>query len=315
MAEIAQAHARGQDVARLHSGDLSVWSAMGSSFGGCAMDIPFTVTPGACLCGGGGGVGMRIDPAGTGPIADPDPYAGAGQFDAAGRNLRNFAMSGATLAIHLSIHNLAKVVEDLAPSYGGDCPVAVVWRASDQRIVRATLATVEEAVAGTMERTALILVGPVLNTDGFGESSLYAADYDRRFRPQNAASRFAGSRNECSGPLIAAPSSGAGKTTVMLGLLRALRQDGAVVQPFKNGPDYIDPAFHRAACGRPSFNLDSWAMGEGLMDSIAAHCVGADMVLAEGSMGLFDGVAAAGAGQWGQRRSGTADGVAGGAGP
>lgn len=103
------------------------------------------------------------------------------------------------------------------------------------------------------------------------------------------------------GLLIAAPSSGAGKTTVMLGLLRALRQDGVVVQPFKNGPDYIDPAFHRAACGRPSFNLDSWAMGEGLMDSIAAHCVGADMVLAEGSMGLFDGVAAAGA--WGNGAS------------
>ena len=103
------------------------------------------------------------------------------------------------------------------------------------------------------------------------------------------------------GLLIAAPSSGAGKTTVMLGLLRALRQDGVVVQPFKNGPDYIDPAFHRAACGRPSFNLDSWAMGEGLMDSIAAHCVGADMVLAEGSMGLFDGVAAAGS--WGNGAS------------
>lgn len=97
------------------------------------------------------------------------------------------------------------------------------------------------------------------------------------------------------GLMIAAPSSGAGKTTVMLGLLRALAQDGVRVQPFKNGPDYIDPGFHQAACGRPSFNLDSWAMGEGLLDAIAARCDGADMVLAEGSMGLFDGVAQVGA--------------------
>lgn len=97
------------------------------------------------------------------------------------------------------------------------------------------------------------------------------------------------------GLLIAAPASGTGKTTVMLGLLRALSQDGVTVQPFKCGPDYIDPAFHRAACGRASFNLDSWAMDAGLIDAIAAQGAGADLVLAEGSMGLFDGVARPGA--------------------
>lgn len=97
------------------------------------------------------------------------------------------------------------------------------------------------------------------------------------------------------GLMIAAPASGTGKTTVMLGLLRALTEDGLTVQPFKSGPDYIDPAFHRAACGRPSFNLDSWAMDEGLLGAIAAQAAGADMVLAEGSMGLFDGVASIGA--------------------
>ncbi|WP_288485873.1 cobyrinate a,c-diamide synthase [uncultured Novosphingobium sp.] len=93
------------------------------------------------------------------------------------------------------------------------------------------------------------------------------------------------------GLMIAAPASGTGKTTVMLGLLRALTHAGLTVQPFKSGPDYIDPAFHRAASGRPSFNLDSWAMGSGLLDAIAAQAVGADMIVAEGSMGLFDGVA------------------------
>lgn len=81
----------------------------------------------------------------------------------------------------------------------------------------------------------------------------------------------------------------------MLGLLRALVEDGLVVQPFKSGPDYIDPAFHRAASGRASFNLDSWAMGPDLLDAVAAQAAGADMIVAEGSMGLFDGVAFAGA--------------------
>lgn len=97
------------------------------------------------------------------------------------------------------------------------------------------------------------------------------------------------------GLMISAPASGTGKTTVMLGLLRALREDGVTVQPFKSGPDYIDPAFHRAAAGRASFNLDSWAMGEGLLDAIASQAMGADIAIAEGSMGLYDGVAQAGA--------------------
>jgi len=93
------------------------------------------------------------------------------------------------------------------------------------------------------------------------------------------------------GLLISAPSSGAGKTTVMLGLLRAFRDRGLVVQPFKSGPDYIDPAFHFAAAGRNSYNLDSWAMPAALMQGLANFSDGADLSLAEGSMGLFDGVA------------------------
>jgi len=92
-----------------------------------------------------------------------------------------------------------------------------------------------------------------------------------------------------AGLIISAPRSGAGKTTVMLGLLRALRDQGVAVQPYKCGPDYIDPAFHLAASGRASFNLDSWAMAPDLLSAQLAR--GGEMALAEGSMGLFDGVA------------------------
>lgn len=97
--------------------------------------------------------------------------------------------------------------------------------------------------------------------------------------------------NAPPGIMISAPSSGAGKTTVTLGLLRALADAGLNAQPFKNGPDYIDPAFHRAAARRESFNLDCWSMDQGLLASIATASAGADIVVAEGSMGLYDGVA------------------------
>ena len=95
------------------------------------------------------------------------------------------------------------------------------------------------------------------------------------------------------GLIVSAPRSGAGKTTVMLGLLRCLAEDGVKVRPYKCGPDYIDPAFHRAACGEASRNLDSWAMGPGVL--AGQLDLPGEMAVAEGSMGLFDGVAAAGA--------------------
>ncbi len=96
------------------------------------------------------------------------------------------------------------------------------------------------------------------------------------------------------GLLVAAIRSGSGKTTVTLALLRALARRGLSVAGAKCGPDYIDPAFHAAATGRPSYNLDSFAMEPPLLDAVAgAVGDGADIVVAEGSMGLFDGVVAA----------------------
>jgi len=92
------------------------------------------------------------------------------------------------------------------------------------------------------------------------------------------------------GLIIAALRSGAGKTTLALGVMRALTRQGLSVAPVKCGPDYIDPAFHAAATGRPSFNLDAWAMDEGLISHLAARAAErADLVIAEGAMGLFDG--------------------------
>ncbi|MFB2594544.1 cobyrinate a,c-diamide synthase [Paracoccus sp. p4-l81] len=96
------------------------------------------------------------------------------------------------------------------------------------------------------------------------------------------------------GLMIAAPASGSGKTTLTLGLLGALRRRGLAVAPFKNGPDYIDPAFHAAAAGRASFNLDTWAMPAGRIGALADQAAGADLILAEGAMGMFDGVAVPG---------------------
>ena len=169
-----------------------------------------------------------------------------------------------------------------------------------------------------MERTALILVGPALGTQDFDESCLYAGDYDRRFRPVGTETALSGGRRMTLPPglMISAPASGTGKTTLMLGLLRALAKRGVTVQPFKSGPDYIDPAFHRAASGRFSYNLDTWAMDRQRMAGLVGAAEGAELVLAEGSMGLFDGVAHSRRNrQRGQRRSFGADRLAGGAGP
>ena len=196
IAEMAAAHAAGQDVARLHSGDLSIWSAMGEQVRRLrALAIPFTITPGVpAFAASAAALEAELTLPGLTQSVVLTRTPGRASTMPHAESLRAFAATGATLAIHLSIHQLDRVVADLMPDYGADCPVAVVWRASwpDERVVRATLATIMEAVAGSMERTALILVGRVLAAEDFGESSLYAPDYDRRFRPQSAASPFAG---------------------------------------------------------------------------------------------------------------------------
>ncbi|WP_267386051.1 precorrin-4 C(11)-methyltransferase [Sphingomonas sp. GC_Shp_3] len=196
MTEVRAAHDCGHDIARLHSGDMSIWSAMGEQLRRLrAMDIPFTITPGVPAFAAAAAVlEVELTLPGVAQSVVLTRTPGRASAMPPSETLATFARSGATLAIHLSIHNLPHVVAELTPVYGGHCPVAVVWRASwpDQQIIRATLATLSQAVAGKPERTALIFVGKVLDDTGFVESSLYAEGYDRRFRPQSADSRFAG---------------------------------------------------------------------------------------------------------------------------
>ena len=196
IALIVEAHAAGQDVARLHSGDLSIWSAMGEQLRRLhALGIPTSITPGVpAFAAAAAALGQELTLPGVGQSLVLTRTSGRASAMPPRETLAGFGATGATLAIHLSIHALDQVVADLTPCYGADCPVALVWRASwpDQQIVRATLSTVQAAAAGKPERTAIILVGPVLGTSDFAESSLYAPGYDRRFRPQSADSRFAG---------------------------------------------------------------------------------------------------------------------------
>jgi len=194
MAEIEAAHAEGKDVARLHSGDLSVWSAMGEQLRRLrALGIPYTVTPGVpAFSAAAAALGTELTLPGLAQSVVLTRVAGRASAMPEGESLSAFAATGAVLAIHLSIHMLDKLIAELTPHYGADCPVAIVWRASwpDQRIIRATLSTLDAAVGTELERTALIFVGRTLDAEDFAESRLYAADYDRRYRPTGPAPRF-----------------------------------------------------------------------------------------------------------------------------
>jgi len=194
VAEIAAAHAQGRDVARLHSGDLSVWSAMGEQLRRLrALNIPVTVTPGVpSFAAAAAALEAELTLPGLSQSVVLTRTSGRASAMPGGESLAAFAKTGATLAVHLSVHVLDKVLAELTPHYGADCPVAVVWRASwpDERIVRATLGTLETSLGAELERTAIILVGRTLAASDFSESRLYAADYDRRYRPVGDAPRF-----------------------------------------------------------------------------------------------------------------------------
>jgi precorrin-4/cobalt-precorrin-4 C11-methyltransferase len=185
--ECRRAAAQGHDVARLHSGDLSVWSAMGEQLRRLdEAGIAYTITPGVpSFAAAAAALGQELTLPELAQSVVLTRTSGRASAMPSGETLEAFAATGATLVVHLSIHVLDKVVASLVPHYGVDCPAAVVYRASwpDERVIRATLGTISaEVVKSPIERTALIVVGKVLGARDFRNSALYDAAYQRRFR-------------------------------------------------------------------------------------------------------------------------------------
>ena len=186
-AEFVSAHSAGEDVARLHSGDLSIYSAVAEQTRRLErLGIPYSLTPGVpAFSAAAALLGRELTVPGVAQSVVLTRMSGRASPMPAGEKLASFAATGATLAIHLAIHAIDAVVSELLPHYGADCPVALVMRASwpDERVLRGTLGDIRiHLAAEPMERTALILVGKALGATDFIESSLYSTEYRRRFR-------------------------------------------------------------------------------------------------------------------------------------
>ncbi|MCZ6524423.1 MAG: precorrin-4 C(11)-methyltransferase [Alphaproteobacteria bacterium] len=187
VAEMEAAHEQGLDVARVHSGDPALYGAIAEQMRRLdRLGIDYDVTPGVPAYAAAAaalkteltlpGVSQTVVLTRTAMKSSPMP---------AGEDLATLGLSGATLAIHLSVRNLKSVVRELVPHYGEDCPAAVVYRASwpDERVIRGTLGTLREQVrAAKITRTALILVGPVLGAEAFEDSKLYDPEHRHLFR-------------------------------------------------------------------------------------------------------------------------------------
>jgi precorrin-4/cobalt-precorrin-4 C11-methyltransferase len=186
-AEYVAARASGLDVARLQSGDLSIFSALAEQLRRLQrLGIPYTLTPGVpAFAAAAALLGRELTvPSLTQSVVLTRMPGRASRMPDKER-LASFAATGATLAIHLAVHAVDSIVRELVPHYGEDCPVAVVMRASwpDERVVTGTLADIDAKLAAApMERTALVLVGHALAAESFEDSALYSPDYIRRFR-------------------------------------------------------------------------------------------------------------------------------------
>lgn len=179
VALLAAAHAKGQDVARVHSGDPSLYGAIGEQIRRLkALGIPYEIVPGvtataACAAT----LGVELTLPGVAQTVILTRFAGKTTMPE-GEALGALAAHRATLAIHLGVRHLARIVDEVLPHYGADCPAAVIYRASwpDEERVTGTLADIVGKVQDTqIERTALILIGRVLDAEGFADSTLYAS--------------------------------------------------------------------------------------------------------------------------------------------
>jgi precorrin-4/cobalt-precorrin-4 C11-methyltransferase len=190
IAEIAAAHGRGSDVARLHSGDPSVYGAIAEQIRRLdALGIPFDVTPGVpAFAAAAAALRLELTVPEIAQTVILTRTATRSSAMPPGENLEHFAASGATLAIHLSIANLARIVRVLLPHYGGACPAVIAYRVGwpDEQLIRGTLDSVRaQTKAAGITRTALILVGPALAGVG-ADSRLYAAGHHHAFRPHRS---------------------------------------------------------------------------------------------------------------------------------
>ncbi|GCD52612.1 MULTISPECIES: precorrin-4 C(11)-methyltransferase [Acetobacter] len=189
-AEYVKAHQQGQDVARLHSGDLSVYSAVAEQIRRLEKHgIPWSMTPGVPAFAAAASIlGQELTIPGVAQSVVLTRVNGRASAMPEKETLAAFGATGATLAIHLAVHALDRIVDELTPFYGADCPVAIVARATwpDQLVLRGTLANIADKLKeNPIERTALVIVGRVLGDKDFRESALYNPDYRRRFRGQD----------------------------------------------------------------------------------------------------------------------------------
>jgi len=185
--EFVAADAAGHDVARLHSGDLSIYSALAEQLRRLARrGMPYTLTPGVpAFAAAAAALECELTVPELAQSVVLTRVSGRASRMPETEKLATFAASGATLVIHLAIHATQTLVEELTPFYGADCPAAVVAQASSpaQRVLRGTLSDIAAKVAAErIERTAIILVGRALAAENFRDSALYDADYRRRFR-------------------------------------------------------------------------------------------------------------------------------------
>lgn len=185
--EYVRAASAGEDVARLHSGDLSIWSAVAEQIRRLQRHgIDYTMTPGVpAFAAAAAALGRELTIPAVAQSLVLTRVSGRASPMPNDETLARFGATGATLAIHLAIHALADVVAELTPLYGAECPVAVVAKASwpDERVIHGNLGDIEGKLArDPVERTAIIFVGPSLTAKDFRESSLYDAAYQRRFR-------------------------------------------------------------------------------------------------------------------------------------
>ena len=186
-AEFLAAHAAGHDIARLQSGDLSIYSALAEQLHRLDRHgIPYTLTPGVpAFAAAAAALQCELTVPEIAQSVVLTRVGGRASRMPEKEKLATLAASGATLVLHLAIHAIEKIVGELTPFYGATCPAAVVAQASapEQCILRGTLADIAAQVAtARIERTAVIMVGRALAAENFRDSALYDPDYCRRFR-------------------------------------------------------------------------------------------------------------------------------------